>query len=65
MKLTIVANVEFGFWEIGNHTQNGNVSTSISGIISDCASRMSLTTAPTLTMSEPYVRYDSTKKMPR
>src|SRR5436190_6934391 len=50
MKLRIVANAEFGFWEIGNQTQNGNVSTSIKGIISACASRMSLTTAPTLTI---------------
>src|SRR4051812_35587872 len=63
-KLIAVANVEFGFWEIGNQTQKGNVSTSINGIIKDCASRMSLTTAPTLTINEPYVRYDSTKKMP-
>src|SRR6476659_814079 len=64
MKLMIVENAEFGFWDIGNQTQKGNVSTSISGIIRDCASRMSFTTAPTLTISEPYVRYDRTKKIP-
>jgi hypothetical protein len=29
------------------------VSSSMSGMISPCASRMSLTTAPTLTMSDP------------
>src|SRR5215468_8920372 len=62
--LMMVANIEFGFCEMGNQTQNGNVSSSMSGIISDCASRMSLTTAPTLTISDPYVRYDRTKKMP-
>src|SRR5262249_36497663 len=56
MKLRAVLNAELGLIEIGNHTQNGNDSSSISGMISPCASRMSLTTAPTLTISDPYVR---------
>src|SRR5215468_3450448 len=56
MKLSATLKAEFGAIEIGNHTQNGDASSSINGMMSPCASRMSLTTAPTLTMSDPYVR---------
>ena len=53
MKLTIVANVEFGSREIGNQNSHGTIISSVIGVISDCASRSSLTAEPIAAISDP------------
>src|SRR5262245_7657197 len=45
-KLTTTASVELGFWLIGHHSIHGTNIASISGIISCCASRISLAAEP-------------------
>ena len=55
-KLTTTASVEFGFCTIGHHNIHGTIIMNINGIISCCASRMSLTAAPTAIISEPIVK---------
>ena len=64
-KLTTIASVESGLREIGNHKNHTDMSISITGIISDCASRMSFTAAPAAIMIEPIVKNASRKKMNR
>ena len=47
MKLRATANVEFGSRPMTVANIQGAMSTSITGVISDCASRISFTAAPT------------------
>src|SRR5579862_6974919 len=65
MKLIATLNAEFGSREIGSQKIHGNMTMSMIGIIIDCASRMSLTAAPTVTSIAPVTRYEITKKITR
>src|SRR5262245_60382939 len=65
MKLMATLNTEFGSREIGSQKIHGTMMTSMMGIIIDCASRMSLTAAPTVTNIAPVTRYEMRKKMTR
>ena len=56
MKLIAVLNVEFGSRAIGSASIHGTIITSMIGIISDCASRISLTAEPTAAIADPIVR---------
>src|SRR5690606_3068279 len=55
-KLAITDSVELGSREMGIQRNHGRIRTSISGVISDCASRMSLTAAPAAIISDPIVK---------
>src|SRR5690606_24701263 len=55
-KLATTETVELGSREIGIHRSHGRIRTSISGVLSDCASRMSLTAAPAAIISDPIVK---------
>ena len=52
-KLMMVLNVEFGSREMGTQNSHGVMMSSMIGIIIDCASRMSLTTLPTVSIIAP------------
>ena len=65
MKLTTVANSEFGSREIGNQKSHGIIISSVIGVINDCASRSSFTADPIAAMSEPIITYVIRKKMKR
>ena len=49
-------NVEFGSREMGSQKSHGVMMSSMIGIIIDCASRMSLTTAPTVSIIAPMTK---------
>src|SRR5687767_5621548 len=53
IKLTTVANSEFGSREIGNQNSHGIIISNVTGVISDCASRSSFTAEPIAAMSDP------------
>src|SRR5688572_14304605 len=55
MKLTTVANSEFGSREIGSQKSHGIIISSVMGVISDCASRSSLTADPIAAISDPMI----------
>src|SRR5262245_7612056 len=55
-KLTTTASVELGFCVIGHHNIHGTNIASISGIISCCASRISLAAEPMAIINEPMVK---------
>ena len=56
MKLIAVLNAELGSRAIGAASSHGTIMTRMSGIIIDCASRMSLTAEPTAAIADPMVR---------
>jgi len=62
-KLTTTASVESGLRTTGIIRNQGAIMTNIRGIMSDCASRMSLTAAPMAIMSDPIVKNAIKKKM--
>ena len=64
-KLMTVLNTEFGSREIGSQKIHGVMTSSMMGIIIDCASRMSLTAEPTAILSEPIVKNASRKNTNR
>ena len=56
MKLTMTLNTESGLRDIGNQRIQGIINVSDSGIISPCASFISLTAEPTAIIREPITR---------
>ena len=64
-KLTTRARVESGERATAGQKNQGTITATINGPCSDAASFMSLTAAPTASMSEPSTRKPSTKKIPR
>src|SRR4029434_7734388 len=62
-KLNTTLKSEFGSREIGNQRNQGIIRSSMRGIISPCASRISLTAAPMAIIREPKTRYMITKKI--
>src|SRR5690349_13942199 len=65
MKLTIVANSEFGSREIGNQNSHGIIISSVIGVINGCASRSSFTDDPIAAINDPMVTYVIRKKINR
>ena len=63
--LTVTASTEFGSREMAGQMNQGTMTISISGICSDCASVMSLTAAPTASISEPITKKPIRKKISR
>ena len=63
--LTTTANVDPGFRDTAGQISHGTMRTSISGICSVCASVMSLTAAPTASMSDPNRKNPIRKKIAR
>src|SRR5690606_4975690 len=64
-KLMTTLKSESGLREIGIHMTHGTVRSSVIGIVSVCASRMSLTADPAAIISEPITRYMIRKKTTR